>query len=323
MTGWVVHHDMRAPEFGTPAQQLYSAALEMSQWADEHGASGITLSEHHGSRDGYLPAPLTMAAAVAARTTRVNITVSALILTLRDPIATAEEAMVVDLISGGRLLLILAGGYVADECAMFGIDFERRGEVFEEKLAAFVQALTGEEFEYQGRRITVTPRAVRHPRPPVLLGGFAPKRAARLADGYAPPTADLSLADTYRAESRRLGKGDGLLIWPGGPKWVFVTEDPDKAWAQIGPNVLHEANSYGEWAAAAAGGAPYAEIVDVEAVRKMGHYAVVTPEECIDLVRRQDPGSRLVFKPLVAGLDPDLGWASLRLFVDRVLPALK
>ncbi|MBX7071055.1 MAG: LLM class flavin-dependent oxidoreductase, partial [Microthrixaceae bacterium] len=56
----------------------YSAALEMAEWADSNGAAAVVLSEHHGSDDGYLPSALTMAAAVAARTSRVAIVVSAI-----------------------------------------------------------------------------------------------------------------------------------------------------------------------------------------------------------------------------------------------------
>jgi hypothetical protein len=55
MVRWTVHHDLRAPDFGTEPRRLYPAALEMSEWADTQGASTIILSEHHGSPDG-LPA---------------------------------------------------------------------------------------------------------------------------------------------------------------------------------------------------------------------------------------------------------------------------
>jgi hypothetical protein len=60
----------------------------------------------------------------------------------------------------------------------------------------------------------------------------------------------------------------------------------------------------------------------VDELRRSGRYAVVTPEECIALARGLDPRSAMQLEPLVGGLDPDLGWRSLELFVDRVLPAL-
>ena len=89
--------DMRAP--GCTAEErarLYEAALEMSAYADEHGCQGIAISEHHASDDGYLPSPLTMAAAVAAVTSRAPIMVAAALLPLYDPVRMAEEMVVLD-----------------------------------------------------------------------------------------------------------------------------------------------------------------------------------------------------------------------------------
>ena len=63
-----VSFDMRAPAFGTPAAQLYGAALDMAAYADRIGVGRIGLMEHHGSEDGYLPQPFVMGGAVAAVT---------------------------------------------------------------------------------------------------------------------------------------------------------------------------------------------------------------------------------------------------------------
>ena len=65
---FLMRFDMRAPDFGASTTELYAAALEMAAWADRLGCVSIAVSEHHGSPDGYLPSPLTMAAAMAART---------------------------------------------------------------------------------------------------------------------------------------------------------------------------------------------------------------------------------------------------------------
>ena len=65
-----LRYDLRAPAFGPPAETLYRAALDQCAWAEEHGFAMATLSEHHGSDDGYCPSPLVMAAAIAGRTTR-------------------------------------------------------------------------------------------------------------------------------------------------------------------------------------------------------------------------------------------------------------
>jgi alkanesulfonate monooxygenase SsuD/methylene tetrahydromethanopterin reductase-like flavin-dependent oxidoreductase (luciferase family) len=322
MDNWLLHHDLRAPEFGTPRIRLYAEALAMTAWAESKGCPRVVLSEHHGVDDGYLPSPFVFGAAVAARTSTIRIMVSALVLTLRDPVATAEDIAVLDIVSDGRVELTVVPGYVADEFAMFGVPFERRGAVFEEKLAILDAALSGEPVDVGGRSFTVTPRPVQRPRPFLVVGGSAPRRAARMGDAYLPAVPDPALGEAYVAECRRLGKGDGILLWPTGPMWVFVTEDPDRSWDELGAHALHEANGYGRWAAAVPGSSPWVPVDSVDELRRSDRYAVVTPDECIALARALDPRSAMQLKPLVGGLDPDIGWRSLELFVDRVLPAL-
>ncbi len=322
MDRWLLHHDLRAPDFATSRVRLYAEALDMTAWAEARGCPRVVLSEHHGVDDGYLPSPFVFGAAVAARTSRIRIMVSALVLTLHDPIATAEDVTVLDTVSGGRVELTVVPGYVADEFAMFGIGFATRGTEFEEKLTAFATALTGAPTTYRGRTVTVTPPPVQRPRPFLIVGDGAPKRAARLGDAYLPAVPDEALAEAYVDECRRLGKGDGILLWPTGPMWVFVTDDPDRSWAELGPHVLHEANGYGRWASAVPGSSPFVPAASVDELRRSGRFAVVTPDECVSLARALDRRSALQLKPLVGGLDPDLGWRSLELFVDRVLPAL-
>ena len=109
--------DLRAPAFGADPADLYAAALDMCAWADAAGFECVRFLEHHGSDDRYCPSPLVMAAAAAARTRRVRIRVRALILPLHDPVRIAEDAAVVDVISRGRLELVVAAGYVAAEVA--------------------------------------------------------------------------------------------------------------------------------------------------------------------------------------------------------------
>ncbi len=322
MSNWLIHHDLRSPEFGTSRAVLYAEALAMTEWADARGCPRVVISEHHGSPDGYLPSPFVFAGGVAARTEQIRIMLSALVLTLRDPIATAEDVAVLDLMSGGRVELTVVPGYVREEFEMFAVPFEQRGALFEEKLEVLLGALSGDVVAREGARFTVTPGPVQRPRPFVIVGGAAPKRAARLGDAFLPAVADPALGEAYVAECRRLGKGDGILLWPDGPMWVFVTDDPDRSWAELGPHALHESNSYGKWAAAVPGASPFTPAHDLAELQASGRYAVVTPEECVQLARRLDPRAALILKPLVAGIDPAIGWRSLELFVDQVAPHL-
>src|ERR671917_869189 len=325
MTSWTVHYDMRAPAFGTPAPALYAAALEQAAWLDERGVTALVVSEHHGEEDGYLPSPLVMAGALAARTSRAMINVNALVLPLHDPIDAAEQCQVADQISGGRLVLTLVPGYVESEFALYGLSHADRGRSFDEKLAVFLAALTGEPFEHDGRTVRVTPGPVQRPRPMVFVGGASPtaaRRAARFGDGFVLGGPERGLGEVYGSACEALGRPAGPVLLPPQPMAVHVAEDPEAAWAHIAPHALHELDRYSAWAAGYEGHL-YERVTDADQARKDGFFAVLTPDECIDVARRLEAdNSTVLFKPLIGGLDPDVSWASFELFVDKVLPAL-
>ena len=72
MAHLALRFDLRNPAFaGVSAQERVQAAVDMAAWADEHSGVSVGLMEHHGSADGYLPSPIVVAAAIAARTTNV------------------------------------------------------------------------------------------------------------------------------------------------------------------------------------------------------------------------------------------------------------
>lgn len=95
-------YDMRAPDFGADPADLYAAALDQCAWADRVGFQSVGFMEHHASSDGYLPSPIVMAAAAAARTRRMRIGVLVL-APLYDPVRLAEDLAVLDNVARGRL----------------------------------------------------------------------------------------------------------------------------------------------------------------------------------------------------------------------------
>src|SRR5438067_245360 len=120
MALYSIRFDFRNPSFaGTTMASRYQAALEMTEWAERLGFLSVGLSEHHGSEDGYLPSPLPLAAAMAARTSRIAIGVNAMVASFHDPLRLAEDVAVVDLISNGRFMLTVTNGYVGYEFEMF------------------------------------------------------------------------------------------------------------------------------------------------------------------------------------------------------------
>jgi alkanesulfonate monooxygenase SsuD/methylene tetrahydromethanopterin reductase-like flavin-dependent oxidoreductase (luciferase family) len=317
-------YDLRAPTWGAPAHELYAAALDQCEWADDVGFDVVRFLEHHGSDDGYCPSPLIMAAAAAARTRRIRIRARAFILPLHDPVRVAEDTAVIDLVSRGRFELVVAGGYVRSEFEMFGRDLADRPALVEDGVEALKRAWTGEPFTYRGRPARVALRPFRRPRPPITLGGSskaAARRAARIADGFEPTRRDLFAE--YEAECARLG------MQPGPPpprmprgQFLHVTHDVEAAWETLGPHLLHEMRSYGAWMADAGNGTNYRPVANVAQLRASGTYLIVTPEQCVEIARELGPDGTIELHPLVGGADPRLGWSCLRLFASEVLPAL-
>jgi alkanesulfonate monooxygenase SsuD/methylene tetrahydromethanopterin reductase-like flavin-dependent oxidoreductase (luciferase family) len=314
--------DFRNPTFaGVTMAERYAAALDMCEWADRKGAVFVGLSEHHGSSDGYLPSPIVLAAAVAARTSNVRIGIAAVIAPLHDPLRLAEDLAVVDQLSGGRLDPILAAGYVADEFAMFGVPMDERRSRMEEAVATLRAAWTGEPFEHRGRTARVTPRPAQPGGPKLVLGGTsesAARRAARIGDGFVP--SEPACWEHYRDECVTLGKPDPGPGMTGQGDTIVLAEDPDEAWDELGRYFLHETNRYGAWQAAAGiGNTTYAPATDVEALRAAGQYRILTPDELAAELEPAGDFAFVAFHPMVGGIPPEAAWRSLHLFEERFL----
>jgi alkanesulfonate monooxygenase SsuD/methylene tetrahydromethanopterin reductase-like flavin-dependent oxidoreductase (luciferase family) len=317
--------DLRSSPSGASHADLVAAALDMCEWADKLGvATSARVLEHHGSPDGYNPSPITFAAAIAGRTRGMAIS-AVIILPLYHPIRLAEDLALLDLVSRGRVTFIFGAGYRAEEFAALGVDLADRGRLMEAGVEVLKKAWTGEPFEFQGRSVRVTPRPFQRPRPPIILGGAskaAARRAARVADGFAPT--DAELMQVYRDERVALGKDPGPEPRPAGPieAVVAVSEDPAATWAQVGSHCLHEMNTYSAWLSKSAGNVPgFWPVTDVEALRATGRYLVLTPEQCLERARAQR--GAITIQPLLGGIAPELGWHSLRLIESEVLPKLR
>jgi alkanesulfonate monooxygenase SsuD/methylene tetrahydromethanopterin reductase-like flavin-dependent oxidoreductase (luciferase family) len=212
-----LYYDLRNPGAARPWARVYAAALDRIAGADEAGIGAIWVTEHHGFSDGYLPAPLTFCAAIAARTGRARIGTAVAISPLMPATALAEQAAVVDILSDGRLELGLGAGWRAAEFPAFGVDYARRYQALEET----VRALPG--LWESGR---VTPGPVQWPLP-VWVGARGP-RGARLAGrtGAGLLWIDPDLMPPYLAG---LAEADPpALPRVGGLANVFLADDPDR-----------------------------------------------------------------------------------------------
>ena len=315
--------DLRTPPFTEVTHgDQYRAMLEMVKWADTRGFAGAITSEHHGAEDGFMSAPLAISAAILGSTDNLMCTLSALLVPYHDPLRLAEDIAAIDLMAPGRFIVIAGLGYREFEFEMFGKDRTRRGRDTEEAIKVMQQAWTGEPFEYEGRTAWVTPKPVTQPHPLVMVGGSVPasaKRAARLRLPYMPPIGDQELVDLYYAEAAEIGFEGAFAMAPDGPGLVLVTEDPDALWAKIGPNMLYDAQAYASWQYPDQRSGWHVEAEDIEGLKASGQFEVLTPDQCVELVRTKGAAT---LHPLCGGIDPAIGWETLELVVDKVMPAL-
>jgi probable F420-dependent oxidoreductase len=235
----------------------YRDTLELVRLAERLGFDSAWVSEHHGSSDGYLPSQLALLAAFAAVTERIELGTGVILAPMHDPLRLAEDAAVVDQLSGGRLILGLGNGWREEEFRMFGSPRAERGARTEETVEVLRRAWTGRRFSFEGRtlvydRVKITPRPARPEGLPIVLGGYdrrAVLRAGRLADGY---VTDESGPEEVRESLELVDEGaTGVGRDPASLAIVvlqnaFAWRDGDP-WALIREGVVHQLGTYAAW----------------------------------------------------------------------------
>jgi alkanesulfonate monooxygenase SsuD/methylene tetrahydromethanopterin reductase-like flavin-dependent oxidoreductase (luciferase family) len=270
-----VYFDLRnPPEWRQDPRRLYAFTLEMCEEAERLGAASVWLSEHHCFDDGYLPQPLTFAAAVAARTTRVRIGTAVLLAPLRPAVQIAEEVAIVDILSGGRVDLGLGAGYRVPEFELFGADIRHRYGTTDQRVRDL------RDLWAEGR---VSPAPVQE-LVPIWLGYQGPqgaKRAGRLGEGLL--SASAVLRDPYVAGLREAGHDVGRARMAGGIQG-WVTDDPEADWPLVSKHLAYQLDSYRHYMVEGTG-KPTPKPVDPEKVRgrelgaPLGGFVHATPED--------------------------------------------
>jgi alkanesulfonate monooxygenase SsuD/methylene tetrahydromethanopterin reductase-like flavin-dependent oxidoreductase (luciferase family) len=152
---------------------------------------------------------------------------------LRHPLHLAEEAAMVDVISGGRLLLALGSGNYRPEYELFDVPFEQQSSRFDELLTVLLRGLRGERFDHDGthwqlRGAAVRPRPVQQPHPPVWVGAMSPRGVRRAAEHGLPLLLD-PLSTIERLEE---------LVAHYREHWTDTSREPEvmlMRWGWVGP----------------------------------------------------------------------------------------
>ncbi len=271
----------------SPASHV-SHTLDLLAGAESLGCEAVWFTEHHSFEDGYLPQPLVLAAALAARTKTMRLGTGVLLAALRHPRHIAEEAALVDLISNGRVELGLGAGYAQSEYDEFGVDMARRFDRTDAAAAEVERLLASGE---------VTPGPVQQPLP-LWLGYQGPKGAARAGRaGLGLLSLDRTLVEPYRAGLEERGD-DWSRARMGGLVEIIVADDPPRAAERLLPHWVHQQNTY-------------------RALRRKPDGSKLSP---IDLERARESLAKTGRLGSLAVLDVDTAVADLRTRVEG-LPA--
>ncbi len=322
-----LYTDLRnPPAWRRPWQAHYETVLERIEGAEENGIYSIWLSEHHFFEDGYLPQPLTFAAAIAARTRRIRIGTAVLLAPLRRAVDIAEQAAIVDILSGGRLELGIGAGYRVPEFAAFGADVARRFSDLED-CAREIRRLWDEGI--------VTPGPVQE-RPRIWLGVHGP-RGGRIAGRLGESLLSFQ-PDSRAGYARGLAEGghDLAIARMAAVANMIVSEDPDRAWTAIRPHLEYQWQTYARYGAEGAedvgstvkGIAPD---IDPDELRSSGpampppHFDVVTPDEAVSRLTAwigDLPVTEAFFWDSIAGMPDEFVTDHIELLATKVAPAV-
>lgn len=309
----------------------YRIILDLAEEGEQLGFESVWLTEHHFAADSYLPSIFPLLGALAARTQTIKFGAGVILAPFNDPIRVAEDAAVVDLLSGGRLLLGLGLGWRAEEFRVFNVPRRRRVAHLEDAIAVVWTALRGERFTYRGPTIEVEDCRIM-PSPgrdiPVWLGATADpglRRVGQRADAY---ISGFTSAENF---AHRLAVVDGSAREAGRPTPVPAAAMID-CWSGIPDRTVLA----GAWAA-----------TDIYRRWHAGDDAAETeltmpvhePDEAPPLLQHGDPwqvaaglrefvdaaGERdflLCLRFAFPGVDPDQTRRAMRDFASDVVPLL-
>ena len=228
-------------DFSSP--DPFRETFDLARIAEESGFDTVTIGHHH-FMPGNLSDPLTFLAAVAARTSTVRVGTGIFQLPIHNPVRVAEQVATIDQISGGRVTLGVGMGWWPLEYDVHDSNFKERGARMEEALTILRLVWQNENTSFEGRfhsfpELTVHPRPLQSPSPPLWVAGVAPAavdRAARLGDEWiCGPVQSLAAAlrclDIYRPACAALNKPADWIL----RRYAWVGESDEQVRTEVLP----------------------------------------------------------------------------------------
>jgi probable F420-dependent oxidoreductase len=322
----------------TEGGRFYREALDEVVLAEDLGFDSVWMEEHHGIENHYWPSPLMVLAGFATRTERIELGTDVVVLPFYHPTKVAEDAAMLDVMSGGRFTLGVAIGYRPDEFAMLGAQLERRGARFEEQIQIMRRLWTEQKVTFEGefyqlKDARIEPKPIQPGGVPIWLGAWGPlgmKRAAQLADAWVPgPTANLekilSAREIYHRELRAAGKDPAGRPSPL-TREVVIADTEARAYELAERHLLvnyRDEYGGGTWNHPLIGAE---DATPVDRLESIAHdrFVIGTPDQCVEKIQRfrdQLGVDHLICRLYFPGMPHEHIMQELRLLATEVFPA--
>lgn len=306
-------------------------AVRLTRTARDSGFDGVFAAHHYVLGPSHqMLHPLLLLARLSAEFPGGYLGTSVYLLPFTHPVEAAESTALLDVMTGGRLLLGVGKGYRAPEFASFGIPRAERGARLAEGVHAVRALWAGEPADFEGefysfRDVTIRPKPVQHPGPPIWVGsdtvagvaGVPDYGDAWIASGRHTRTFIRSALPGYRTRLEELGRA-----YPGVPMFreMHVAADSRTAEAQMKGALEALYQSYARW------GQPGERYDQDFAELKRERILVGTPQEVADSVtayRDEFDVPFMWFRLYFPGMDPELTLDTVRLFGSEVIPRVR
>ena len=315
----------------TQAYPTFDPMLQQSKLAESLGFDTIWTHEHHSQAMTY-PSPLMALSVLAPHTQRVRLGTNMVLLPLYHPLRVAQDAAMVDVLSGGRLILGVSAGYAPDEYDAFGVSLRQRGKRVREGLRLIravwrEDPVTLEGLDGRLENFSLFPKPIQQPAPPIYVGALANaaiRRAAQWGDGYVLSAGSTleqirERADYYRQAVRDLGQDPAQRPLAVNRVMHVVNSQAAKLEAQqfFAEHFLHLYDSWGhEDIQQLGGGAREYEQTSQQ------HFIIGEAAECLELIHQYaELGiGHIACLMNFGGPDLDRVEASMRRFADKVMP---
>jgi len=331
--------DFRNPvKWRKPFPEFYSAILDQIVRGEELGYDNVWLTEHHFTEDGYNPSLFPTAAAIAARTQRIRIGSFIVVLPYQHPVRAAEDAACVDIFSDGRFDFGVGQGYSYHEWNALCMDRSTRGERTREGVEIIKKLFTEDRVSYDGKYtqikdMTLSPKPVQQPHPPIWVGARGPKAIRNAAkSGYhlmatlGPDPAPLYI-QTLKEEGLDPAKFNVAQL-----RMVYVAESSDQAWDECQDHLWHLMTFYQDILAEANDAAgdtsplPAANAKELRNSPAADAMLIGTPDEVgkkLEQFCQDFQCTDFIMDMQLPGLDPAKSTRSMELFAAEIMPSFK